>query len=121
MDSVDKILDKHAKVVEKGFVAEGALRYKTYAISTLRGGVGKSTLAFNLAYEMASLARCWLLTCVRSATSPRRSCGIPSMTCRCWMPCNLPFQALPLEIPQTTFRTRSRLTATRSRGRRQAF
>jgi cellulose biosynthesis protein BcsQ len=50
---LDKVLQKHAEVVENGFVADGGLRYKRYAISTLRGGVGKSTLAFNLAHEMA--------------------------------------------------------------------
>jgi hypothetical protein len=53
MVAVDKILENHRNVVENGFVATGGLKYRSYAISTLRGGVGKSTLAFNLAYEMA--------------------------------------------------------------------
>ncbi len=53
MSPLDKVLDQHTKVVEAGFISTGDLRYKSYAISTLRGGVGKSTLAFNLAYEMA--------------------------------------------------------------------
>jgi chromosome partitioning protein len=53
MSSLDKVLENHAKVVESGFTASGGLRYRSYAISTLRGGVGKSTLAFNLAFEMA--------------------------------------------------------------------
>ena len=53
MNSMEKVLDNHMKVVEEGFTVEGGLRYKSYAITTLRGGVGKSTLAFNLAYEMA--------------------------------------------------------------------
>jgi chromosome partitioning protein len=53
MTSLEKVLDKHSEVVEKGFTKEGKLKYKSYAISTMRGGVGKSTLAFNLAYEMA--------------------------------------------------------------------
>jgi chromosome partitioning protein len=55
MTSLEKVLDRHTSVVEHGFVADGGLRYKTYAISTLRGGVGKSTLAFNLAYEIARI------------------------------------------------------------------
>lgn len=54
MDSLEKVLAMHANVVENGYRASGGLRYKSYAISTLRGGVGKSTLAFNLAYEMGT-------------------------------------------------------------------
>lgn len=54
MDALDKVLATHSNVVESGFTAKGALKYRTYAISTLRGGVGKSTLAFNLAFEMSA-------------------------------------------------------------------
>src|SRR5207302_10567870 len=53
MHSLQKVLENHANVVENGYTAQRGLRYRSYAISTLRGGVGKSTLAFNLAFEMS--------------------------------------------------------------------
>ena len=51
---LNKVLDTHKQVVEDGFTRKGKPRYRSYAVSTLRGGVGKSTLAFNIAYEMAA-------------------------------------------------------------------
>ena len=55
MNSIDKVLENHAKVVNGDSPSDGSgLKYKSYAITTLRGGVGKSTLAFNLAHEIAT-------------------------------------------------------------------
>lgn len=51
--SVERIFATHSKVVDQGFKKPGALKYKNYAVTTLRGGVGKTTLSFNLAYEMS--------------------------------------------------------------------
>jgi cellulose biosynthesis protein BcsQ len=53
MTSLEKVLEMHKKVVDDGFCQTGGLKYRSYAVTTLRGGVGKSTLAFNLSYEIA--------------------------------------------------------------------
>lgn len=53
MNSLQKVLETHRQVVEDGHLKSGALKYRSYAVTTLRGGVGKSTLAFNLSHELA--------------------------------------------------------------------
>jgi chromosome partitioning protein len=52
-EDLDRLLDIHKRVVEDGYKRDGALTYRNYAVTTLRGGVGKSTLSFNLAHEVA--------------------------------------------------------------------
>ncbi len=53
MSNIEKVMEKHKMVVEDGYKEKSGLKFKSYAITTLRGGVGKSTLAFNLAFEMS--------------------------------------------------------------------
>jgi len=51
--SVEKILNNYSRVITKGYVKTGGLKYNNYVVSNLRGGVGKSTLSFNLSFEMS--------------------------------------------------------------------
>lgn len=52
-DGIAKIWQTHQKVIEDGYVAPMGQPFNSYAISNLRGGVGKSSIAFNLAYEIS--------------------------------------------------------------------
>lgn len=52
-NGLQKVLDVHERVIEEGYVREAGQGFKSYAMTNLRGGVGKSSLAFNLAYEMS--------------------------------------------------------------------
>ena len=53
MSGLEKVLDMHQKVIKDGFVKEVGQGFNSYAVSNLRGGVGKSSIAFNLAYEIS--------------------------------------------------------------------
>src|SRR5258708_4732064 len=57
-DGLKAILDTHSKVIEEGYVKEAGQGFRSYAVSNLRGGVGKSSIAFNLVYEMSRQHSC---------------------------------------------------------------
>ena len=50
---LDKLLETFKIIAEGKSVARPEGKFSTYAISNFRGGIGKSTLAFNLAWEVS--------------------------------------------------------------------
>ena len=53
-----RVLDIHEQVIEHGHTQDNGQGFKSYAVTNLRGGVGKSSLVFNLAYEMSDSLLC---------------------------------------------------------------
>lgn len=53
MTSLEKVLDVHQNVVLSDHIAPKGQNFGSYAVTNLRGGVGKSSIAFNLAFELA--------------------------------------------------------------------
>jgi chromosome partitioning protein len=61
---IDAVLERSERVLKGEIVPLRDQRFKTYAITNFRGGIGKSTLAFNLAYELSRQFRTLLIdTC----------------------------------------------------------
>jgi len=61
MSSLDELLQRFRKIAEGEQVSLPAARFKTYVITIFRGGIGKSTLAFNLAWQISRAARTLLV------------------------------------------------------------
>jgi chromosome partitioning protein len=58
---LDHLLARFKKVVKGEEIALPTARFETYAITNFRGGIGKSTLAFNLAWEVSRHRKTLLL------------------------------------------------------------
>jgi len=50
---LDRILETHQRIIEECYTLPIGQQFNSYAVSNLRGGVGKSSIAFNLAYEVS--------------------------------------------------------------------
>lgn len=49
----ERVLETHQKVIREGYTLPKGQEFGTYAVSNLRGGVGKSSIAFNMAFEIS--------------------------------------------------------------------
>lgn len=58
---LDKLLGQFKIVAEGGIVERPKTKFATYAVTNFRGGIGKSTLTFNLAWEVSRTNRTLLL------------------------------------------------------------
>jgi len=61
MGAVETVIERAGQVQTDGFLPVRSQRFTTYAVTNFRGGIGKSTLCFNLAYELAAEHRLLLL------------------------------------------------------------
>jgi len=60
-NGVNLIIQRNEQVLQGQNLPERSVRFKTYAITNFRGGIGKSTLAFNLAFELSRAFQCLLI------------------------------------------------------------
>lgn len=61
MDAVETVIARAGQVQEGADLPERSQKFEIYAMSNFRGGIGKSTLSFNLAYEITDTEKALLL------------------------------------------------------------
>ena len=58
---IDVVIERAEQVLGGKNLPTRTKKFKTYAITNFRGGIGKSTLSFNIAYEISRNSQCLLL------------------------------------------------------------
>jgi chromosome partitioning protein len=54
---LDYVIDRYRLVLQNQSLPEPEQRFRSYAVGNFRGGIGKTTLAFNLAFQISRLSR----------------------------------------------------------------
>jgi cellulose biosynthesis protein BcsQ len=52
-EKVKSLMALYRKIIMEDYLSHAASDFKTYAVTNVRGGIGKTTLAFNMAYGLA--------------------------------------------------------------------
>lgn len=58
---IDVIVQRNEQVLKGEHLPERTMKFKSYAVTCFRGGIGKTTLSFNLAYELSRKFQCLLI------------------------------------------------------------